>query len=103
MTESKASLKIVFERRPVLWSLFAGIFLGVLLLIPYLTLTYSLFWFIETGELGIYGPVSVEGPRVFRFFMLSLFILCIFWLFYWIHLWQMVCSHTTAHERTASA
>lgn len=72
MAEPGEILKTAFERRPVFWSLIAGIFLGILLLAPYLILSYSLFWFIETGEIGLYRPVAIEGERVFRFFVLSI-------------------------------
>jgi signal transduction histidine kinase len=62
--------KTAFEKNPGIWGFIIGACLGFLLLRPYTILIYTLFDFIETGNIGLHGQISIEGPKTFRFFML---------------------------------
>jgi signal transduction histidine kinase len=66
----KIIVKSAFEKNPGIWSTLAGASLGFLLLRPYTILIYSLFEYLETGEIVLFAPIYIEGPKAFRFFML---------------------------------
>jgi len=67
----KTILTAAFEKKPGFWGFIAGACLGFLILRPYTVLIYSIFRFIETGNVELYGRIIIEGPRALRFFMLS--------------------------------
>jgi len=66
----KTMLTTAFQKKPGFWGSIAGACLGLLILRPYTLLIYSIFRFIETGNIGLYSQIFVEGPRVLSFFML---------------------------------
>jgi hypothetical protein len=60
-------LRTTFEKNPPLWGSIFGAGLGFLFPVRfYAVAVFSMFRFIETGELALYSPTFVENPRAFR-------------------------------------